>query len=98
MTNHEQLALVAECRGSGMTAKEWCKARGVNYRHYIYWASKVNKSQRDAQQQWASVELPKEGSATSEVRLTCGRWTICVGAGFSPALLADVLKVVDAVC
>lgn len=37
----EQLALVAECRGSGMTAKAWCELKGIEYHRYIAWASRL---------------------------------------------------------
>jgi len=93
-----QQALVAECRASGMTAKAWCEAKGIEYRRYIYWATKMNKEGQHVPQQWAAVTMTKDAPATSEIRLNCGKWTICVGTGFSPALLADVLRVVDAVC
>ena len=107
MASQEQLALVAECRASDMTAKDWCEARGINYRHYVYWASRVNGAQRtnqdhhDQQQpqpQWAPVKMTGEPEVIGEIRLVCGRWTICVGTGFSPVLLAEVLKVVDGIC
>lgn len=29
MTKEEKTALVAECRASGMTAREWCQLKGV---------------------------------------------------------------------
>lgn len=95
----EQQALVAECRASGMTAKAWCETNGIAYSRYLSWATNVNKESQHIPQQWVSVTRVKEADATSsEVRLTCGKWTICVTIGFSPTLLADVIKVVDDAC
>jgi len=94
----EQQALVTECRASGMKAKAWCEAKGIEYRRYLTWATKVNRECQPKPQQWANVTMTKEERATSEIRLNCGKWTICVGTDFSPALLADVLRVVDVVC
>ena len=99
MTKREQqAALVVECRASGMTAKAWCEVKGIEYHRYLSWATKLNREGQHEPQQWADVTIVKDELATSEIRLLCGRWTICVETGFSPALLADVLKVVDSVC
>ncbi|MZP31443.1 hypothetical protein GTO91_17260 [Heliobacterium undosum] len=43
MTTQEQLAIVTECRASGMTAKTWCEEKGIDYRQYVIWATKLNK-------------------------------------------------------
>lgn len=98
MNKSEQQALVAECRASGMTAKAWCEAKGIEYRRYVAWATKLNREEQHKPPQWADVTMTKSDDSAGEIRLKCGKWTICVGTGFSPALLADVLKVVDDVC
>ena len=94
----ERQALVTECRTSGMTAKAWCETKGIEYRQYLGWATQINREGKHQPQQWADVTLAKEEYATDEIKLNCGKWTICVGTGFSPTLLADVLRVVDSVC
>ena len=98
MDKQEQQALVAECRASGMTAKAWCETKGIKYSRYLNWATKVNREEQHSPQQWADVTIKKEEHTPGEIRLNCGKWTICVESGFSPALLADILKVVDDVC
>lgn len=99
MTRTERLALVKECRASGITAKAWCEAKGIQYRQYVAWATKLNREENQIQpQQWADVTIAKEESGKGEIRLSCGNWTICVGTGFSPALLADVIRVVEDIC
>jgi hypothetical protein len=99
MTKAERMELVKECRTSGMKATAWCEAKGIQYRQYIAWATELNREGKQIQtQQWASVTLAKEESVTNEIKLNCGKWTIYVGTGFSPALLADVLKVIDVIC
>jgi len=94
----QQAALVAECRASGMTAKAWCEAKGILYQRYVTWATKLNREGQHEPQQWAAVTMVKEERTASEIRLSCGKWTICLENGFSPSLLADILKVLDAVC
>lgn len=98
MNKREQQALVSECRSSGMTATAWCKTKGIEYRRYVSWATKVNQEEHHESQQWADVTIKQEKRVMSEIRLNCGKWTICVETGFSPALLADVLRAVDGVC
>jgi len=103
LSNQEKRALVEECRKSGLTAKEWCESKGIKYRSYIDWASKINKEDRAIPakpMQWADITLvtKTKEQEQAEVKLACGKWIIAVEPGFSPALLAEVLKVVDAVC
>lgn len=98
MDNRERQALVAECRTSGMTAKAWCEAKGINYGRYLAWATKLNREEQCEPQQWANVTITNEQHTSGEIKLNCGKWTICVGTGFNPALLSDVLKVLDVVC
>jgi len=97
----EKEALVAECRASGITAKAWCEDKGIKYRSYIDWASKINKENRQSPPdvlQWAEVTISKQEPSSGEIKLICGKWTISVNSGFSASLLAEVLKVVDEVC
>jgi len=99
MKLEEKQAFVTECRASGMTAKEWCELKGIKYTRYLTWATTVNRASQHAEpQQWADVTIAKEGYAKGEIRLNCGKLTIHVEPGFNPTLLADILKVVNAVC
>ena len=98
MNKLEQRARVTECRASGIKAKAWCEAKGIEYRQYVYWATKMNRESQPKPQQWAHVTMTKEESSTTEIRLQCGKWTICLETGFNPILLADILKVVGMVC
>ena len=53
MTKEEKTALVAECRASGMTAREWCRLKGIKYTQYCSWATRVNReAQKNEEQQW----------------------------------------------
>lgn len=99
MKLEEKQALVAECRASGMTAKEWCKLKGIKYTRYCSWATTVNRGCQQAEpQQWADVTMAKEECINGQIKLHCGNLTISVEPGFSTTLLADILEVVNAVC
>ena len=103
MSKEEKYILIEECRSSGMSAKAWCAAKGINYRHYVRWASWYNtaaKTERTVPR-WAALEVEKmqeTETITNEIRLECGKWRICVGNGFNPGLLAEILRAVDTVC
>ena len=99
MKKEEREALVAECRASGMSAREWCRLKGIKYTQYCSWATRVNREARqDEQQQWADVTVTKEKYSNNEIKLHYGNLTICVEPGFNPTLLLDILKVVHALC
>lgn len=99
MTKEEKAALVAECRASGLTAKEWCRQKGIKYSQYCSWASRINRKVRQNQeQQWADVTMVREDTKSDDIRIQCGKLTIYVQLGFNQSLLLDVLKVVQALC
>jgi len=99
MNKTERQKLVKECRASGMTAKSWCETKGIQYQQYISWATKVNREEHQKQtQQWAEVTQDKEEPAIGEIKLNCGKWSICVGTGYNHTLLVKILKAVEAVC
>ncbi len=98
MIKKEHRDLVNECRASGMSAKTWCESQGIQYRRYLTWATQLNKESVNEPQKWANVTLLQEKSPVNEIKLNCGKWTICVEPGFSPSLLGDVLKVVNSAC
>jgi hypothetical protein len=99
MNTQEKQAIVSECRSSGMTAKEWCKTKGIKYARYCGWATTVNQQSQQAKpQQWADVTIAKGEYPNGQIKLHCGRLTISVESGFDPELLADILKAVNTVC
>jgi len=99
MTKEEKAALVAECRASGLIAKEWCRQKGIKYADYCRWATNVNReAQQSKTPQWANVTLIKEDDYHNEIKITCGKFNIFVGPDFNPTLLGAVLKVVQALC
>jgi len=94
MTEKEWESIISDCRASGMGSKRWCEKNGYKHSTYSYWNRKINKQK----QQWGQIITKPEPANSGEVKLQCGKWIIAVGDGFSPELLADVLKVVNSVC
>ena len=99
MNKNQQQELITECRSSGLTARAWCEEKGISYHSYVYWATNYNRENR-TKPQWAEITVHKEKieDSGSEIKLSCGKWTICVQADFNPELLAGVLRMVDAIC
>lgn len=102
MIKAEWQRLIEECRASDMTAKAWCIKKGILYKNYVRWASKLNREGKPKnKQQWAALEIPKVplGSPNvTEIRMECGRWKIVVGNGFDFNLLVEVMKAVNEIC
>jgi len=99
MKKEEREALVAECKASGMTAKEWCSLKGIEYKKYCNWATRVNREARQSKhQEWSDVTITKEDKSNNPIKLHYGNLTISVEPGFNQTLLLDILKVVHALC
>jgi len=95
MKNEKWRELLAECQSSGKSITAWCKGQGIACSTYHNWVKRLKETEP---QRWVKVpDAVKEASA-DEIKLRCGKWTIAVSEGFNVKLLADILKVVDAVC
>ncbi len=40
---------VSECRGSGLTVRQWCEEHGINEKTYYYWQHRIWESMNDSQ-------------------------------------------------
>lgn len=40
----EQLRLIMECRASGLSDYQWCKANGVNHKTFYMWITRLRKA------------------------------------------------------
>lgn len=87
MKKEEREALVAECRASGMSAKEWCRLKGIEYRKYCHWATMVNREARQREEdQWVALTVTKETDSRKPIQIDCGNMTIRLEPGFDPTL------------
>ena len=48
MEKGEWRALVIECRASGKTTIKWCEEKGIHYRRYVTWETKLNREEQQA--------------------------------------------------
>ena len=103
--------LTRDCERSGVTAFEWCKANSIPYSTCRMWLKRLHgeKAPAENEQQglslWGKVETGREPVHTVEafpvymsagIKLSYGMWGIEVGAGFDPALLKQIMRVVEA--
>jgi hypothetical protein len=95
MKNDKWRELVAECQSSGKSITVWCKEQGIACSTYYNWVRKLKGTES---QQWVNVTTTTRETSSDEIKLRCDRWTIAVSQGFNVKLLAEILKVVDAVC
>ena len=103
--------LAKACEESGTTAFAWCKANSIPYSTCRMWFKRLHdeKAPEENEHQglslWGKVETGREPAPTVEafpvymsagIKLSCGIWGIEVGAGFDPALLKQIMRVVEA--
>ncbi|MFC7063128.1 IS66 family insertion sequence element accessory protein TnpA [Halobacillus seohaensis] len=81
---------------SGQTAKEWCNNHHINIHTFRYWKREIQVS-ADSAPSWVAVEVEEEASQPS-IHISIGRATIETSEDVCPEHLANVLKVVQAVC
>ncbi|MDN5362185.1 MAG: hypothetical protein PWP70_1232 [Moorella sp. (in: firmicutes)] len=109
MTKAERQALwetrIAKYQASGQSVKEWCASHeGISPRQLWYWLRKYKN--QDAIPPGESINrwLPVEVSEQSFIKqghtllINVGSASIEVRPGFDPALLAQVVRVLVAIC
>ena len=62
--------VVSQCRGSGMSVRQWCQENGINISSYYKWQRKVYAAAQ-AQQERSFVEVkPVQSTAVGGVAVT----------------------------
>lgn len=85
---------VADFNASGLTGKEWCKARGLKQHQLWYWVKKESESA--AGSQW--VEVSMEDPVDPGISVKVGHVSIEVRPGFDPHLLLAVTRALAPLC
>lgn len=99
MTNTEEWKRhVAEWRGSGLTAEEFCKEKSFTRARLWTWSSRLRKAERAATGGVQLARVTRQASAERNegaVAVEFHGARIVVGAGVDRATLATVLELVD---
>lgn len=108
MTKAELQALwetrISEYQASGQSVREWCASQeGVSLRQLWYWLRKYknqNVVSSGKSNRWLPVEISEKASIDQghTLLVNVGTASIEVRPGFDPALLAQVVRVLVAIC
>ena len=88
-----------EQRASGLSVVAWCREQGVEKNTFYGWRKRLSVSPAVSAPQFIAVamdcpvESPTPVSASLTLRI--GRVAVEVASGFDPALLADVLNILE---
>ena len=98
---------IIECRSSGMSVKEWCKERGLDFTTYYRWERKILTSIIPAedvpglpspnlpaapQNAVVKVELAAEPEDETTIRFSVNGYNFCVPANVSTTFLSRLLE------
>lgn len=86
----EWSALVAECRGSGMTVKAWCAEHGVTYSQYYRWQRKVYEAMQEPE--FVEITAPAAEAPSPAVSVKLRNASVEVYIGCDAALAEAVLR------
>ena len=104
------LAIIKECRGSGMSVRSWCKQNDVDEKQFYYWQRKIREIASESlpvmTQNSKFVQLPvstvaapvtKESPTdfTPSMVIRVGKAVVELADHIQPELLASVLKVLS---
>ena len=87
---HEWAALVADCRGSGMTVKAWCAEHGVTCGQYYRWQRKVYEAMQEPE--FVEVTAPAADAPSPALSLKLRNASVEVYSGCDAALAEAVLR------
>jgi hypothetical protein len=95
--------IIRSCRASGITVKKWCTENNINFNTYRYWFTRINKSE-GKNVQWAEVTIPPAEGKSEQFNIQTSftiylnDFSIKIEKGFDGDTLAELLKVLRAVC
>ena len=99
---------ISEFQSSGQTRRVWCEANhNVSVHQFQYWFGKLSRLESMTRPQlrgpWTQIQVEEtvQGGGTriqSSLSVRIGPAVIEVQDGYSPALLLDVVKVLQELC
>ena len=86
----EWAALVADCRGSGMTVKAWCAEHGVTCNQYYRWQRKVYEAMQEPE--FVEITAQASDAPSPAVSVKLRNASIEVYSGCDASLATAVLR------
>ena len=74
---------VSECRGSGLTVRNWCGQHGIKEKTYYYWQRRIWESMNESRSS-RFVQIPVETASAGQntavrIRINGAEAEICAG-------------------
>mgnify|MGYP001289011261 CR=1 FL=1 len=96
-------ARIKDYRSSGERVATWCERHEVTPRQLWYWMRKLKRADEQkpatSKPQWVPIRMDEPSSdGASPLLVKVGSASIEVRPGFEPSLLADVVRVLKALC
>lgn len=82
---------IAQWRSSGMSAREYAEQQGFSLERLTYWARRAEREAQGHRLLPVQVQAAASVPGLLELRSPSG-WTVRIGAGTEPGLLAAVLS------
>ena len=89
-------ARIAAFKDSGLSGAKWCEEQGIRAHQFYYWKAKLKSDTQPAKPSgWLRIEM-SDPADSLQVRI--GAAVIEVKPGFSPELLANVVRALEGTC
>lgn len=86
-------------RSSGLSVVAWCREHGIEKNTFYGWRKRLWESPAASAPQFIAVAIDRlveaPAPAPSSLTLHIGRVAVEVASGFDPALLSDVLSILE---
>lgn len=92
---------IADCKASGLSARQWCEKNNINLSTYKYWLTRVNKQKNSATDIcWAEMKIPEtvRHSGSTSITIRYDNFVLDIHQNTDLQLLAVVLKTLRSSC
>ncbi|OPZ88192.1 MAG: hypothetical protein BWY74_03221 [Firmicutes bacterium ADurb.Bin419] len=93
---------IADCKASGLSARQWCEKNNIKISTYKYWITRLNKQKNSATDIcWAEMKIPKEmigHTASPSITIKYDNFVLDIHENTDLQLLAAVLKTLRSTC
>lgn len=99
------LSRINDLAESGLTQLQWANQKDISVSTLRYWIRKLREPEESESQNWLQVEIPQGGNianlplsgsseSVSEIKITCGLYTVEFPANYPMQSMAEVLRLI----
>lgn len=95
------LPIIKECRASGMSVRDWCKAHDINEQQFYYRQRQLRKVATKSlptvqtSSKFVALPIPNQSVTTTPIIIRIGQLTIEITHSSQTELLTSILKVIN---